>query len=207
MVMIEEISIELIKQDIVEFRPSDPFTFTSGIKSPIYTDCKRITAYVGLRDSIVEGLSDLVKGQSCDGFCGTESAGISWAAFLADRLNKPMLYARKVRKGHGMGKRIEGTFDAGQKYVAIEDLVSTGGSLLSAVEGMRDEGIIVEDCLTIFSYNFISAKEAFEKAGLKLHTLCNIDDALESALKLKKLSSDEVELVKEWRNEPDNWQR
>ena len=147
----------------VKINVKEPFTFSSGIKSPIYCDNRVILGYPEAREQIVQGFLDIIDTENTDVIAGVATAGISWAAFIAEKLGKPMAYVRSKPKGHGVGRQIEGAETAGKRVAVIEDLISTGGSSINAAEVLRNSGADSVEVKAIFSYNFKSAFENFEK--------------------------------------------
>ena len=161
MTLASQIASDLLDIKAVYLKPEEPFTWASGIKSPIYCDNRKMIGSVEERNTIIEGFIELLNGLDFDVVAGTATAGIPWAAFIADRINKPMAYIRSKPKDYGAGKQIEGPDVDGKKVVVIEDLISTGGSVIKAVEAVRREGGIVTDVAAIFSYEFAKAVGAF----------------------------------------------
>ncbi len=195
----------LLNVGAVRLSVSEPFTFTSGIKSPIYCDNRKMTGSVEERNTIIEGFIELLEGLDFDVVAGTATAGISWAAFIADRIQKPMAYIRSKPKGYGAGKQIEGPDVDGKKVVVIEDLISTGGSVIKAVEAVRNEGGVVTDVAAIFSYEFEKAVGAFANAETSLKTITNFPTLLEVAKGQNVINADELELASKWNKDPENW--
>ena len=195
----------LLNVGAVKLNVAEPFTFTSGIKSPIYCDNRKMIGSVEERNTIIEGFIELLNGLDFDVVAGTATAGIPWAAFIADRINKPMAYIRSKPKDYGAGKQIEGPDVDGKKVVVIEDLISTGGSVIKAVEAVRREGGIVTDVAAIFSYEFAKAVGAFEAAETKLVTITNFPTLLQVAKDGKIIDEAQLELASQWNKTPDTW--
>ena len=180
--MKETIAKALLSIQAVFLRPEDPFTWASGIKSPIYCDNRLILSYPKVRTQVEQGLAELVKTHhpDCEVIVGTATAGIPHGAIVADILDLPMAYVRGNAKDHGRENRIEGRILPGQKVVVIEDLISTGGSVLEVVEALRDADIQVLGIVSIFTYDMAKGKERFEKANITnisltdYHTLCKV---------------------------------
>ena len=201
------IAKDLLDIKAVFLRPNEPFTWASGIKSPIYCDNRKMIGSVEERNTIIEGFIELLNGLDFDVVAGTATAGIPWAAFIADRINKPMAYIRSKPKDYGAGKQIEGPDVDGKKVVVIEDLISTGGSVIKAVEAVRREGGIVTDVAAIFSYEFAKAVGAFEEAKTNLVTITNFPTLLEVAKEGKIIDEAQLELASKWNKSPDTWGR
>lgn len=195
----------LLNVGAVKLNVAEPFTFTSGIKSPIYCDNRKMIGSVEERNTIIEGFIELLNGLDFDVVAGTATAGIPWAAFIADRINKPMAYIRSKPKDYGAGKQIEGPDVDGKKVVVIEDLISTGGSVIKAVEAVRKEGGIVTDVAAIFSYEFAKAVGAFEEAKTNLVTITNFPTLLQVAKDGKIIDEAQLELASQWNKSPDTW--
>lgn len=197
----KEVARILLKQKAVLLRPDNPFTWASGIKSPMYTDNRKLISTVKEREKIVNGLIALVKKEKFDIIAGTATAGIPWAAFVAEKLRKPMIYVRSKPKEHGTESCIEGELKKGQKVVVVEDLVSTGSSSLSAIWEVRKAGGIVSACIGIFSYGFKSADEGFGKARVRLLTLTDFNSLVEEATKEKCITGEQKRAVENWRKQ------
>ncbi|KIL35359.1 orotate phosphoribosyltransferase [Cohnella kolymensis] len=188
----------------VSLRPNEPFTWTSGIISPIYCDNRLTMSFPAIRDSIAEGFAALIRAHYPDAevIAGTATAGIPHAAWVAQKLNLPMAYIRDKAKGHGKQNQIEGLIKPGQKVVVIEDLISTGGSSLKAALAVREAGAEVQSVLAIFTYQFAKAEQAFEEAGIPLRTLSNYTALVEEARRRGTISDQDVTLLQTWRENP-----
>jgi len=180
------------------------FTWVSGIKSPIYCDNRKTISYPEVRNVIADQFSELIKEKYADAevIAGTATAGIPHAAWVADRLNKPMVYVRSKPKGHGQGNQIEGDLVKGQKVVLIEDLLSTGGSSLEAVKALQEAGAEVMVVLAIFSYKFPIVDERFEAAEMAYETLTNYEVLLPLAVEMGYVKAEDQEALLEWRKNP-----
>lgn len=189
----------------VKINVGEPFTFSSGIKSPIYCDNRVILGYPDERESIVDSFIELIDIDNVDVIAGVATAGISWAAFIAEKLRKPLAYVRSKPKGHGVGRQIEGADVAGKRVVVIEDLISTGGSSINAVEVLRSEGVKNVEVKAIFSYNFAKAAENFAKIDCKCDTISNFDILIELLKTGNYLSETEAEIALRWNKDPENW--
>jgi len=204
----ENIAKILIESDAVRLSPQDPFTYTSGLKGPIYTDNRLLISFVEERNTIVDTFINLVKerGLKPDYLAGTATAGIPWAAFMAERMGLPMVYVRSKPKGHGAGKQIEGNLPEGKSVLIIEDLVTTGGSAIKSVNAIRGEGKgIVHEVFAIFSYGLEKAENAFRESSTALTTLTNLDVLLEVALSAGKISEEDKEKVMKFKTDPVGW--
>lgn len=204
----ERVAEFLLSIGAVKLRPSEPFTWTSGIKSPIYCDNRMIYSHPEARNFIVNALKDRVKALHVppDVIAGTATAAIGWAALVADRMQLPFVYIRAKAKEHGAKKRIEGDLKPEKHVVLIEDLLSTGGSAMSSVEAIRDEGKgIITDVVAIFTYEMLSSLEGAQSARVQLHPLSNITTLVEVALGQGRITENEAELVHAFVQDPDGW--
>lgn len=174
----------LLKIGAVFLRPDEPFTWASGIKSPIYCDNRLTLTAPVVRDKVEEGLAALVKEHfpECEVLMGTATAGIAHAAITAHLMNMPMGYVRSGAKDHGRANRIEGRLEKGEKVVVVEDLISTAKSSLEVVEALREEGADVLGMVSIFTYGMKAGKEKLSAAGVKAVSLCDLDSLLEVAV-------------------------
>ena len=188
-------------------RPDEPFTYASGIKSPIYCDNRLLLSHPQARKKIVKGFIKLIEenGLSFDVVAGTATAGISWAAWIAAYYEKPMVYIRGKEKGHGKENKIEGCIGPQEKVLIVEDLVTTGGSSLEAVNAVKSISDNVVGCVAIFSYGMPKATKGFEVAGVALHTLTNLDALLDVAIEMGKIQEEQKDMVLNWRKDPQNW--
>ncbi|MBP9837793.1 MAG: orotate phosphoribosyltransferase [Proteobacteria bacterium] len=191
----------------IKLNLKQPFTWASGFKMPIYNDNRLLLCNSKYRQLISEGFAELIqqKGFQFDVIAGTATAGIPHATTLADRLEKPLIYVRSSKKGHGLNNQIEGIVHAGQKVLLIEDLVSTGGSSITAVNAIRDKGGIVDVCFSIFSYGFPEGEKCFEDAKCKFFSLLTFDVLLEEALKCNYIVGNDKAMLDEWRLDPFGW--
>lgn len=203
------IAKELLMIGAVTLRPDNPFTWASGLKSPIYCDNRLTMAYPGVRRAITEGFMALMAEHDLapNVIAGTATAGIPHAAWLADRLDLPMAYVRSAAKAHGQGKRIEGRIDAGQNVVVVEDLVSTGISSVAVVEAVQEVGATVEGVLAIFTYGLPASVEAFERAGVPLYAVTNYPSLIEVAVSESMLDRASFDTLLEWQQDPVAWSR
>lgn len=198
----------LLQIDAVTLRPQQPFTWTSGIRSPIYCDNRLTIAYPQVRDLIAESFKQLIEQEwgQIDTVAGTATAGIPHAAYVSQKMSVPMAYVRSSAKGHGKGNMIEGLIRPGQRVVVIEDLISTGGSSVKAAKAVQDAGATVLGVVAIFTYGFEKATAAFTEAGISIRTLTSYDILLQIAVEKGYIRQDEVALLTQWKQDPDNWQ-
>lgn len=200
----EQIAEALLRIEAVALSPNEPFTWTSGIKSPIYCDNRLTISYPEIRDLIAEGFATLIRELAPDAevIAGIATGGIPHAAFVADKLNLPMVYVRDKAKGHGKQNQIEGVLKPGQKVVLIEDLFSTGGSSLKAALAVREAGGDVRGVYAIFSYQFKQVAESFGAEQIAFDSLSNYSALLEVAAKLGKIEEGQVAALQAWREDP-----
>ncbi|MBL1224410.1 orotate phosphoribosyltransferase [Enterococcus sp. BWR-S5] len=205
----KNIAKDLLKIEAVFLSPNDPFTWASGIKSPIYCDNRITMSYPMIRKEIAQGLADQIKEAypEVEVIAGTATAGIPHAAWVADILDLPMVYIRSKAKEHGKGNQIEGRISEGQKMVIIEDLISTGGSVLEAAEAAKREGADVLGVAAIFTYELPKGKENFAAQDIDLITLTNYSTLLEAALESQYIEEKDLALLKEWKQNPEAWKK
>jgi orotate phosphoribosyltransferase len=203
----EEIALILLEAEAVSLKPKEPFRFVSGILSPIYCDNRLLISDPEKREKILTAyLAGLEKlGAEFDIVAGTATAGIPWSAWIADRLGKPMIYVRSGAKDHGKQNQIEGRVAPGAKVVVIEDLVSTGGSSVRAVQAVKQAGMAVMGCVAIFTYGMAKAARAFEEAGCPVVTLSDFPALVTAAIDNRYISPEEKEAVLEWSGDPAGW--
>ena len=196
------IAKELLKIGAVFLRPQEPFTWASGIKSPIYCDNRLTLSYPETRDKVENGLASLVKTYypDCEALMGTSTAGIAHAALTAQILALPMGYVRGEAKSHGRTNRIEGKLEKGQKVVVVEDLISTGGSVIEVVNALRDEGAEVLGVVSIFTYGIRKGLERLAGAGVENHSLSNLDSLVEVAAEMGYIKPEDKKTILEFRN-------
>ncbi|WP_168120752.1 orotate phosphoribosyltransferase [Paenibacillus sp. HB172176] len=202
--MPKEIAKNLLEIEAVALRPNDPFTWTSGLKSPIYCDNRLTMSYPEIREKIAESFAAIISERFPDTevIAGTSTAGIPHAAWTAQKLNLPMAYIRDKAKGHGKENKIEGKILPGQKVIVIEDLISTGGSSLKAAQSVIEIGGDVQAVLAIFTYQFEEAAKSFEEAGITLETLSNYSALIEKAAELGKIQAGDVAALQTWSKNP-----
>lgn len=205
--MPDKIAEILLNLNAVMLRTKPPFRWASGILSPIYTDNRLLMSYPRDRDFILNSFIKMLKKEKIkfDGFAGTATAGIPWAAWLSQKLKKPMVYVRSESKDHGKENLIEGKIDENKSYVVVEDLISTGGSSLNTINALREKGVIVEHCIAIFTYELDKSKNNFEAANVQLHTLTNFTSLIKTAVQKKYIEKNELEHVMDWKKNPEGW--
>lgn len=203
----KNIAEKLLQVKAVKLQPKNPFTWASGWKSPIYCDNRKTLSYPSIRTYIKIEIARLVQELHPDAevIAGVATGAIAQGALVADALGLPFIYIRPTPKGHGLENLIEGDLRPGQKVVVIEDLISTGGSSLKAVEAIRKDGSEVLGMIAIFSYGFPVAEESFKKAKVKLTTLSNYDAVLTEALSTNYIAEDDIETLQGWRLNPSEW--
>ena len=197
----------LLEAGAVRLSPREPFTWASGLKAPIYCDNRQLLGNPELRGQIVKVLAQRASEAEPTLIAGTSTAGIPWAALVADRLKLPMSYVRPEPKKHGMGRQVEGPNTQGHRVVLLEDLISTGGSSLKCVEGLRAEGAVVLEILALFSYGLPVAEAAFTAANVSLRVLATFDELAERAHAKGILQGDDRESLAEWRRDTGAWSR
>ena len=202
-----EIAEALIAIEGVGFRPAAPITFKSGIKSPVYCDNRRCPFWPEQWVKVIRGFEGLIaeRGIAVDVVGGVEAAGIPHSAALGFAMRLPSVFIRKELKEHGTKKRVEGGDVTGRRVVLVEDLVTTGGSSLAAIEALRAEGAVVSDCLAIISYDFPEAVEMFARAGVRLHATTTFPVVLACAIEHGMIDEAGAAVVLDWLNEPRGW--
>lgn len=203
----QRIAAALLQIQAVALRPNQPFTWTSGLKSPIYCDNRLTISYPDIRELIADGFVSLIRENFPDVevIAGAATGGIPHAAWVAQKLNLPMVYVRDKAKGHGKENLIEGAIQPGQKAIVIEDLISTGGSSLKVALAVNDSGAHALGVLGIFSYQFEKAAEAFGSAGVPFETLTNYTTLLDVALKQGNIEQQDLEALKAWSLNPSEY--
>jgi orotate phosphoribosyltransferase len=197
----------LLQIKAIKLQPSNPFTWSSGWKSPIYCDNRKTLSFPEVRSFIRDSFASLIleKYPRVQLIAGVATGAISHGALVADKLGLPFIYVRAEAKEHGLGNLIEGYYTPGQKVVVIEDLISTGGSSLNAVKALRDSGCEVLGLVAIFSYQFQKATDNFAAEKCSLDTLCNYSALVDSALTNGYISQSEVQTLNKWRTNPSVW--
>ena len=207
MTLAKEIARDLLKIKAVYLKPEEPFTWASGIKSPIYTDNRVTLAYPETRTLIEDGFVEKIRAEFPDVevIAGTATAGIPHGAIIADKMNLPFAYIRSEPKDHGAGNQIEGRVAPGQKMVVIEDLISTGGSVLDAIAAAKREGADVIGAAAIFTYELPKADKNFNEAGVKLVTLSNYTELIHLAEQEGYINAEGLALLKRFKEDQENW--
>ena len=207
MTLAKEIARDLLKIKAVYLKPEEPFTWASGIKSPIYTDNRVTLAYPETRTLIEDGFVEKIQAEFPDVevIAGTATAGIPHGAIIADKMNLPFAYIRSKPKDHGAGNQIEGRVAPGQKMVVIEDLISTGGSVLDAIAAAKREGADVIGAAAIFTYELPKADKNFNEAGVKLVTLSNYTELIHLAEQEGYINAEGLALLKRFKEGQENW--
>ena len=201
----KDVAKSLLGVGAVRLNVAEPFTFVSGIKSPIYCDNRKMIGYPEERKAVIDGYVEVLKEKEFDVIAGTATAGIPWAAFIAERLNVPMAYIRGEKKDHG--RQIEGADFEGKKVIVIEDLISTGGSSIKAVEAARAAGAKEVEVVAIFSYEFEKAITNFAAAGIPWTNLSDFTTLIGVATEQKYLTEEEKEIALKWNKSPNTWGR
>ncbi|MBD8068359.1 orotate phosphoribosyltransferase [Bacillus sp. PS06] len=205
--MKKRIASHLLDIEAVFLNPNDPFTWSSGIKSPIYCDNRLTMSFPAVRKDIASGLSELIKENfpEVEVVAGTATAGIPHAAWVSNLLELPMVYVRSKAKGHGKGKQIEGKVVEGQKVVVVEDLISTGGSAITAVKALREAGCEVLGVVAIFSYQLDAGDQKLQEENVKAVSLSDYSALIEVAVEKELISPDDIESLQSWKSNPSEW--
>lgn len=205
--MKHEIAEQLLEIKAVFLQPNDPFTWSSGLKSPIYCDNRLTLSYPKVRKNIASGLAGLIKEKfpETEVVAGTATAGIPHAAWVSDLLDLPMAYVRSKAKAHGKGNQIEGKVEKGQKVVVVEDLISTGGSVITAVNSLREAGCEVLGVVAIFTYELPKGKELLGEAEITAYSLTDYTSLLDVAQKKGYIQEGDLASLNAWKESPKNW--
>lgn len=197
----------LLEIQAVKLNKKEPFTWASGWKSPIYCDNRKTLSYTEVRTFICKEFAKIIREKypNVDVIAGVATGAIANGVLVAQELEKPFVYVRPDKKSHGMRNQVEGSIKEGQTVVVVEDLISTGGSSLKAVEALRDSGCKIEGMVAIFTYGFKVAEENFAKQQVDLITLTDYNSMIENAMELNYVASEDVESLKEWRLAPEVW--
>lgn len=205
--MMKQIAEQLLEIKAVALSPNDPFTWASGLKSPIYCDNRLTMSFPKVRREVAQGLAKKIKETypEVEVIAGTATAGIPHAAWVAEILDLPMVYIRGKAKDHGKKNQIEGQISDGQKMVVVEDLISTGGSVLEACVAAENEGANVLGVAAIFTYELPKGIGNFEKAKIPFITLTNYSELIEVATEKNYITEEDAVLLKEWKENPADW--
>ncbi|HNE51174.1 MAG: orotate phosphoribosyltransferase [Chitinophagales bacterium] len=205
----EKLAEQLLTIKAIQIQPQAPFTWASGLQSPVYCDNRKLLSYPDIRNMVKNGLVELAKEYFPETECiaGVATAGIPHGALLADALELPFVYVRSKPKEHGLSNTIEGDLRHGARVLVVEDTISTGGSSLKAVNDLRKSGAEVVGMVAIYKYGFENARQRFEDAGVVLKTLTNYDFLLRAAIQTGYISKDELDTLNEWRANPTEWNK
>lgn len=203
----KQIAKDLLSIKAVELSPAKPFTWASGLKSPIYCDNRLTISYPEIRTRIAQGIAAQIKDRYPDAevIAGTATAGIPHAAWVAAELNLPLVYVRSKPKDHGQGRQVEGVLPNGAKTVVIDDLLSTGGSVLKAVTAAQNEGAQVIGVAGIFSYQLPQLDANFQEAGIPYTTITNYTELLDAAVEENYVTVEDRAVLADWRQDPQAW--
>ncbi len=198
---------KLLNVKAIKLQPANPFTWASGWKSPFYCDNRKTLSYPDLRSFVKIEFARLIMEQhpQVEAVAGVATGAIAQGALVADALNLPFVYVRSKPKDHGLENLIEGELKSGTKVVVVEDLISTGGSSLKAVEALRNNGCEVVGMVAAYTYGFQVATDAFKEAKVQLHTLTNYEAVVAEALRIGYISQEDVEILNQWRESPGTW--
>lgn len=200
------IARRLLEAGAVKLQPHKPFTWASGLRSPIYCDNRLLLSFPAIRTEVIDGLVELAAGfDKIDGIAGVATAGIPHGALLADRLSLPFIYIRSKAKEHGRQNQIEGRIEPGSRYLVVEDLISTGGSSLKAIDALRSAGGNIAGAVAIFSYEFPAAVRAFSQADVPLKTISGYTTLLKQAVDTDTISGADAKALRTWREDPRAW--
>lgn len=200
-----EIAVALLDAHAVEFNVEKPFTYASGLKGPIYVDCRLLMSDVEARKKVLAALAQAVKTLRFDVVAATATGAIPWGAWISDRLDKPMVYVRGEAKAHGKGNTIEGRITPGSRALVVEDIVNRGGSSIKTIESLRNAGASVSECVSIYDYGTEEAHLAFKKADVKLYSLSNFTQAVEAAVARGYLTQEQAIQAWNWAKDPTRW--
>lgn len=205
----QRVAKALLDIHAVTLNPDQPFTWASGLKSPIYTDNRLTISYPEVRQAIFNGMVEQIKlhFSEADVIAGTATAGIPHAAWVAQNMELPLIYVRTKPKDHGQGKQIEGVLNEGQKVVVIDDLISTGGSVLNAVRAVNNAGGKVIGVVSVFTYDLPAAEQNFMANGLKYYSVTDYMTLIKVAKENNQISADHLKSLQEWRKDPLSWSK
>lgn len=199
----------LLQIKAIKLNPTNHFTWASGWHSPIYCDNRKILSYPAARKLVYESFAEVIAKlyPEAEIIAGVATGAIAHGVLVAEKMQKPFIYVRSSPKAHGLTNQVEGEYSKGAKVVVIEDLVSTGGSSLSAVEALRDAGCEVLGMVAIFTYGFPTAEENFAKAAVRLNTLSNYNAMIKLAIEQGYVAADQQETLSQWRKDPASWKK
>ena len=205
----KEIAKSLLQIKAIKLNPANPFTWASGWRSPIYCDNRKILSYPAVRKQVYEAFAQIISElhPEAEVIAGVATGAIAHGVLVAEKLGKPFIYVRSAPKSHGLANQVEGEVPAGAKVVVVEDLVSTGGSSLNAVQALRGAGVEVLGMVAIFTYGFPKAEENFAQNGVKLDTLSNYGAMIALAAEQGYVPASAMETLKEWRRSPETWRQ
>ncbi len=197
----------LLQIKAVKLAPNNPYTWASGWKSPIYCDTRISLSFPAIRTFIRQAYAEAIREQfgKPDVIAGIATGGIPQGALVAQELGVPFIYVRSAPKGHGMGNQVEGYFEKGQKVVLIEDLISTGGSSLKAIDALKEAGLEVKGLIAVFTYGFSVAEKSFKKIGCPFLTLTSYDVLIKQALEQEYIHESDIASLKDWKKSPETW--
>jgi orotate phosphoribosyltransferase len=202
------IAEKLLQVQAVKLQPAQPFTWTSGWKSPIYCDNRKILGFPFVRDFVKSEMCNVIFEAFADAeiIAGVATAGIPWGAMAADQLKLPYCYVRSKPKEHGLGNQIEGYYEKGMKVVVIEDLISTGKSSIEAIDACTSAGLNIVGCVAVFNYQFDIAANAFTNKHITVKSLSNYEALLQVGVKLGIIKEENIAVLNAWRESPQTWQ-
>jgi orotate phosphoribosyltransferase len=203
------IAERLLEINAVALKPQDPFTWTSGLRSPIYCDNRLTLSFPAVRREIAAGLQKLIleNFSEAEVIAGTATAGIPHAAWVSELMDLPMCYVRSKAKGHGKGNQIEGKVESGQKVVVVEDLISTGGSVITAVQALREAGCEVLGVVSIFTYGLEKGRELLQENGIKSISLTDFPTLIEVAISKGNVTVEDQKSLLLWSKDPSEWSK
>jgi orotate phosphoribosyltransferase len=198
----EQVAACLLKLGAVKLNTRETFTWASGIQSPVYCDNRVINSDVSARNTVLEAFLEFVREEfpGVDVIAGVATGGIPMGALIADRLQLPFVYVRQEPKAHGLKQQVEGSFRPGERVVVIEDLISTGGSSMKAIQGIRNAGLELLGLVSIMNYGFKKAEDLFAREGVTVFSLCNIDTIVDVALEEHRITQEEADTVLQFRD-------
>ena len=205
----KQLAKSLLQINAIILQPNNPFKWAAGWKSPIYCDNRKTLSYPEIRNNIKKGLAEIVKNhyKGADVIAGVATAGIPHGALVAEELGLPFIYVRSKAKEHGKQNQIEGYFEQGQSVVLVEDLISSGKSSLDAAKALTDSGMNVKGMVSIFTYGFDAASENFKNAECEYVSLCDYNTLLPQAIEQEYIDQSDLEILKQWRENPSIWKK